>query len=221
LIGVLMALPWQAWAAPEDPAAVSAAVRQAAQMIAPPDASISLGPVAGAKYMQACTAPLAVSMSGVAPYEQAAVHCPAPGWTLYVPVTLAQSESVVVTAHPVTAGQALTADDLAVQREPVQLFAGRRVYADPAQLIGANALMSLAAGMVITQDVVQAPLIVKSGQIVTVQVLSGGVLLSVNAVAQQDGHLGDTILFSNQSSGRRFSAQITAQGPVLRLGGAE
>ncbi len=46
--------------------------------------------------MQACTAPLAVNISGVAPYEQAAVHCPAPGWTLYVSVTVAQSEAVVV-----------------------------------------------------------------------------------------------------------------------------
>jgi flagella basal body P-ring formation protein FlgA len=197
--------------------AVSAAVKQAALMVAPPDANISLGPVTGAAYMQPCTTPLAVSISGVAPYEQAAVHCAAPGWTLYVTVTVAQSEAVVVAAHPVTAGQTLTASDLAVRREPVQAFAGRQIYADPAQLVGANAAMSLASGMVITQDTVQAPLLIKAGQTVAVQVMSGGIVLSVNAVADQAGRIGDTILLTNPSSGRRFSAQVTATGPVLQL----
>ncbi|MBB5373758.1 flagellar basal body P-ring formation chaperone FlgA [Acidocella aromatica] len=211
-----LALPGWAWAG-QDPDAVSAAVRQAAQMVTPPDATISLGPVNGAKYMQACTAPLGVNISGVAPYEQAAVHCPAPGWTLYVSVTVAQSEAVVVTAHPVVAGQTLAAGDLVMRREPVQLFAGRQIYADPAQLVGASVMMSLAAGMVITQDSVQAPLVIKAGQTVTVQVISGGVLLSVNAVAQQAGRIGDTVLLTNPSSGRRFSAEVTAHGPVVQL----
>jgi flagella basal body P-ring formation protein FlgA len=197
--------------------AVTAAVRQAAQMVAPPDAVITLGPVTGAAYMQACTAPLAVNISGIAPYEQAAVHCPAPAWTLYVSVTVAQSEAVVVTAHPVAAGQVLAAGDLLVQSKPVQLFAGRQVYMDPAQIVGANATMSLAAGMIITQDMVQAPLVVKAGQTVAVQVISGGVVLTINAVAQQPGRVGDTILLTNPSSGRRFSAQVTAQGPVVQL----
>ncbi len=71
--------------------------------------------------------------------------------------------------------------------------------------------------MVITQDAVQAPLVIKAGQTVTVQVISGSVLLSVNAVAQQAGRIGDTILLTNPSSGRRFSAQVTAQGPVVQL----
>ncbi len=216
-LAALLAL-WPGFAlAGQNPGAVSAAVRQAAQMVAPPDATITLGPVTGAAYMQACTAPLAVSMSGVAPYEQAAVHCPAPGWTLYVAVTVAQSEDVVVTAHPVAAGQSLAAGDLTVRREPVQLFAGRQVFADPAQLVGSSVMMSLAAGMVITQDTVQAPLVIKAGQTVTVQVISGGVVLSVNAVAQQPGRIGDTILLTNPSSGRRFSAEVTAQGPVVQL----
>jgi flagella basal body P-ring formation protein FlgA len=208
--------PGLAWAG-QGVDAVTAAVRQAAQMVAPPDAVITLGPVTGAAYMQACTAPLAVNISGIAPYEQAAVHCPAPAWTLYVSVTVAQSEAVVVTAHPVAAGQVLAAGDLLVQSKPVQLFAGRQVYMDPAQIVGANATMSLAAGMIITQDMVQAPLVVKAGQTVAVQVISGGVVLTINAVAQQPGRVGDTILLTNPSSGRRFSAQVTAQGPVVQL----
>ncbi|MDD2704970.1 MAG: flagella basal body P-ring formation protein FlgA, partial [Acidocella sp.] len=60
-------------------------------------------------------------------------------------------------------------------------------------------------------------LVVKAGQTIAVQVLSGGVILSVNAVADQSGRIGDTILLTNPSSGRHFSAQVTANGPVVQL----
>jgi flagella basal body P-ring formation protein FlgA len=201
----------------ENPDAVAEAVRQAAQALAPSGATLSLGPVAGARYMKNCTAPLAVSISGVAPYEQASVRCPAPGWTLYVTVTVAQSEAVVVAARPLIPGQALTADDLKLATLPVQQFAGRQVYFDQAQLIGATPSMALAAGMPLTSDAVQAPIMVKAGQTVTVNVQSGGVVLSLDATAQQTGRIGDTILLTNPSTGRRFTAQVTAQGVELVL----
>ncbi len=201
----------------QDEAALAKAVQQAAQNLAPPGASISLGPTSGASTMPACTAPLSISLSGVAPYEQAEVQCPSPGWTLYVNVTIAQSEAVVVAARPLVAGQTITPDDLMVKTLPVQDFAGRQVFTDPAQIGGASAVMSMAAGMIITQSAVQAPLVVKSGQLVTVYVYSGGVTLAVDATADQPGHIGDTILLTNQGSGRRFTAQVTAQGVELRL----
>ncbi len=201
----------------ESAKAVAVAVLKTAQALAPPGAVVSVGPVAGAGYMQACTAPLAVRLSGAPPYEQAAVRCPNPSWTLYVTVTLAQSEAVVVAARPVAAGQALTSGDLMLRREPVQDFAGRQVYYDPAQLVGAQTVMSLSAGMVITQSAVQAPQVVKAGQTVTVRVISGGVQVSLDAQADQNGRVGDTILMTNRASGRRFTALVTPDGPVVRL----
>jgi flagella basal body P-ring formation protein FlgA len=201
----------------EDPDAVADAVRQAAQALAPAGATLSLGPVAAAHYMKNCTAPLAVTMSGIAPYEQAAVHCPAPGWTLYVTVTVAQNEAVVVAARPLPPGQPLTADDLKLATLPVQQFAGRQVYFDPAQLIGATPSMALAAGMPLTTDSVQSPIMVKAGQTVAVNVQSGGVQLTLDATAQQTGRIGDTILLTNPTTGRRFTAQVTASGVQLVL----
>ncbi|MBU6418102.1 MAG: flagellar basal body P-ring formation protein FlgA [Proteobacteria bacterium] len=185
--------------------------------MAPPGAKISLGPISAAAAMPACTLPLAVTLSGMAPYEQAHVQCPAPDWTLYVTVTVAQSEAVVVTTLPLTAGQTITPADLTVKTLPVAEFAGRQVFTDPAQIDGASAVMSMSAGMVVMQNAVQAPLVVQSGQIVTVHVYSGGVMLAVDATADQPGRIGDTILLTNQGSGRRFAAQVTAQGVELRL----
>jgi len=202
---------------PESAQAVASAVTQAAQAITPPDATLSLGSVAGAQYMQSCTVPLTVSLSGIAPYEQAAAHCAAPVWTLYVTVTVAQTASVVVAARPVTAGQTLGPADVTLAREPVAQYAGRQIFYDPAQLIGASATLSLAAGTILTASAIAEPVVVKAGQIVAVQVVSGGVDISINALADEDGRIGDTILLTNPSSGRRFSATVTATGPVLQL----
>jgi flagella basal body P-ring formation protein FlgA len=211
--------PALACAAPafQDSAPVAVAIRAAALALAPPGAEISLGSVDGAKSMQACTTPLSVSFSGMAPYEQAAAHCGAPGWTLYVTVTVAQSQAVVVAARPIVAGQVIAQGDLMIAREPVQNYAGRQVFYDTSALVGADALISLQAGTIVSAENIGQPVVVKAGQLVAVEVISGGVEVSVNAMADETGRIGDTILMTNPSSGRRFSALVTASGPVLRL----
>lgn len=203
--------------ATQNPQEVTRAVKQAAQNLAPAGAQVSVGAVSGAAFMPACPSPLAVSIGGVAPYEQATVQCSAPRWTLYIQVTIEQSEDVVVAAKPLTAGQTITADDLMVRRIPVQNFAGRQIFTDPTQLTGDQMMMSLPAGGMLTQNIIQSPLVVKAGQMVTVHVYSGTVMLSMDAIADQDGRIGDTILLTNPSSGRRFSAEVTAQGIDLHL----
>ncbi len=203
--------------ASQNPSQVSDAIRQAALAIAPPDAAVALGPVDGANFMPACTVPLTVSMSGAAPYEQAAAHCGAPVWTLYVTVTVAQTENIVVAARPVAAGQVIGAGDLMLKPEPVSDYAGRQVYYDPARLLGGQALMSLSAGTILSADNIGEPVVVKAGQTVTVLVTSGAVEVSITAVADQTGRIGDTILLTNPSSGRRFTATVTQAGPVVQL----
>jgi len=86
-------------------------------------------------------------------------------------------------------------------------------------LIGTDALMSLPAGTILTSDAIQQPTIVQAGQTVSVDVQSGGVDISILATADQSGRIGDTILMTNRSSGKRFSALVTAGGPVVQLPG--
>jgi flagella basal body P-ring formation protein FlgA len=201
----------------QDPGAVAAAVRAAAAAIAPPGAAITLGPLTGAQYMASCPGALAVSLAGVEPYEQAAVRCAAPAWTLYVTVTVTAATPVVVAARPVTAGATLTPDDLTVRPEPDSLDAGRRAYHDPAQLIGATAVMNLPAGTILDSSDIAEPVAVVAGQTVAVDVRSGVVDVSINAVADQTGRIGDTILLTNPSSGKRFTALVTAAGLLVQL----
>jgi flagella basal body P-ring formation protein FlgA len=202
---------------PESSQDVYTAIKNAAVALSPPGATITVGSLAGAKYMSACSQPLDVAMSGVIPYEQATVSCRAPSWTFYAQVTIAQSERVVVVARPIAAGSIIGIGDLMMVNEPVQQFAGRQVFFDTEAVAGAAALMSLASGTVITQQDVQQPLLVKAGQQMMVKVISGGIVVTVLAVADQDGRLGDLVLFTNQSSGRHFTAEVTANGSILNL----
>ncbi len=203
--------------APQDAAQLGQAIRQAALSLAPPGASIHLGSLAGAQYMPACSVPLLVSITGTLPYEQAAAHCAAPAWTLYVTLTVAQTESVIVAARPIVAGRTLTSGDVTLARESVALYAGRQVFYHRAQVLGANATMSLPAGAILDAGNIAEPVVVKAGQTVLVNVISGGVQVTLDALADQTGRIGDMILLTNPASGRRFPALVTANGPVVRL----
>jgi flagella basal body P-ring formation protein FlgA len=202
-----------ALAAQQDPAPVAAAVRQAAA-----NAAITLGPVMGARYMRACTIPLAVTITGTEPYLQAAAHCRAPAWTLYVTVTIDAHMAVVVAARPITAGQTLEEDDLALRDEPISLYAGRSVFYHPGDAVGAVAVMSLPLGAILTESTVQQPVVVHSGQSITVDAQSGGVDISITGTAEESGRIGDTIIVTNPSSGRRFPAVVTRAGALVQLG---
>jgi flagella basal body P-ring formation protein FlgA len=217
LLLAALAAPAMAGTPTQDPAQVTAAIRQAAAATAPSDATVTLGPVQGAQFMQECQGALGVTLSGVEPYEQAAVHCPAQGWTLYVTVTIAATQAVVVAARPIAAGQPLQAADLRIAREPVALYAGRQIFYDPADLTGASALMNLPAGTILTVSDIAEPEVVKAGQTVTVSVETGSITVSLSAVADQSGRVGDTVLMTNPASGQHFPALVTRDGLLVKL----
>jgi len=197
---------------------VAAAVRQAAVATAPANATVTLGPVMGARYMRACTIPLVVTITGTLPYLQAAAHCRAPAWVLYVTVTIDAHMAVVVAARPIAAGQTLQSDDLTLRDEPISLYAGRSVFYHPEDAVGAMAVMSLPLGSLLSDSNVQQPVVVQSGQSLTVDAQSGGVDISITGTAEQSGRIGDTIIVTNPSSGKRFPAVVTRSGALVQLG---
>lgn len=205
-------------AATQDPAAVADAVRQAVAATVPANATITLGPVSGAQHMAACTQPLNVTVTGQQPYLQAAANCPTPIWRLYVSVTVDAKMAVVVAARPIPAGQTIEDADLALQEEPLSLYAGRRVFYQPSEVTGSTAVLTLSPGTIVTSTAVQRPFIVQAGQIIMVDVLNGAVDLTLDARADQAGRLGDRIMVTNLSSGKHFQAALTASGAVVQLG---
>lgn len=201
----------------EDPDIVAASVQKSVAATVSADAVITLGPVTGAKYMPACGGALSVSVTGNPPYEQASVHCGGPDWTLYVAVTIAEEEAVAVAARPIAAGTPLKPGDLKIAKEPVALFAGRQVYYNITDLIGSVPVMSLSQGTILTAAGISPPVVVQAGQSASVTVHSGGLSLTMNAIADETGHVGDTILMTNPVSGQRFRASVTRSGVMIDL----
>jgi flagella basal body P-ring formation protein FlgA len=217
---LLLAGQWgapPAWAAQEAPQAVADAIRQAATATAPPNAQITLGPVMGAHFMPACTAALTITISGDEPYQQAAAHCTAPAWTLYVTLTVDARMAVVVAARSIAGGQTLETADLALREEPISLYAGRRIFYHPEDAIGGLAVMSLPAGAILTASNIEQPLIVKAGQTISINVRSGDVDVTITGRADESGRLGDTIAVTNPSSGKQFEALVTRAGALVQL----
>lgn len=201
----------------EDPQIVAAAVQKSVESTVSADAVITLGPVTGAQYMPACPGALSVTVTGNPPYEEASVHCGAPDWTLYVSVTVAEEEAVVVAARPIAAGTPIQANDVKIAKEPVSLYAGRQVFYNTADLIGSVPVMSLSPGTIVTAAGITQPVVVQAGQSAAVTVHSGGLSLTINAIADETGHVGDTILMTNPASGQRFRASATRSGMVIDL----
>jgi len=130
---------------------------------------------------------------------------------------VAAVQAVVVAARPIAAGQTIGSDDLTVRKEPDSSYMGRQVYFDPDALIGTTAAMTLPAGSILSPNLVEEPETVRAGQTVSVDVRSGGLDVSIVAVADQSGRVGDMILLTNPSSGRRFPAQVTRAGLLVQL----
>jgi flagella basal body P-ring formation protein FlgA len=196
---------------------VAAVVSEAAAQVVPPGAGVVLGPVGGAAVMARCPGVLTAVVTGVAPYEQASVRCAALGWTLFVSLTVTQSAQVVVAARPIAAGQKVGPADVELRAEDVSAYAGRQVFYTVADVLGADPVMNVPAGMILTGDAVETPVLVKAGQTITVQVRSGGAEISINAVADETGRVGDEVMFTNPATGKRFEALLTPAGPVLQL----
>lgn len=201
----------------EAPATITTAVQQAVAATAPANAAITLGSVAGAQYMPACRGPLSVTVSGLEPYLQAAVQCPQPRWTLYVSVTVDSRMAIVVAARTIPGGRVITSDDLMLQEEPLSLYAGRQIYYHPEDVAGATAILSLPRGAILTNTVIQQPIVVQAGQTISVDVHAGAVDVTLDATAEQAGRIGDSITVFNPTTGKRFQATITPNGAVVQL----
>jgi flagellar basal body P-ring formation protein FlgA len=122
-------------------------------------------------------------------------------WHLYVPVKVVGITSVVLAAHAIVGGSALTAKDMSVeQRDVVGLPPG--YLNDPAIAIGLTAGRSIAAGTVLTAQQLMGARAVQRGQTVTLVANAGGVSIQMAGRALSDGLINQRVRVENLSSGK-------------------
>ncbi|HSI34704.1 MAG: flagellar basal body P-ring formation chaperone FlgA [Phycisphaerae bacterium] len=124
-----------------------------------------------------------------------------------------------VVAKPLGARQVIMDDDVIERRALVD-----RLSEDPlltkAQAVGNMADRDLKTGSILTARLIEAPEMVKAGQMVTITLTQGAIQAKSVARAMERGSLGQTVRVKNEATGNVFDVVLT--GPQAgRLPGGE
>jgi flagella basal body P-ring formation protein FlgA len=120
----------------------------------------------------------------------------------------------IVAAEGLPAGHPIEARQLRLE-EVDEPPSSRPVSLPLDQITGKIPRRPIAAGDVITANRIEDPKDVERGEVVHVEVLSGGARLDLEGRAQADGRKGDMIPVRNMATGKRFSARIADKGRVV------
>lgn len=114
-------------------------------------------------------------------------------------------------SNRLTAGQILTEADIAMKKIPLDRIRRKTVAAKTADLIGKEVKRPLGAGDIITADDVRSRVMVAKGKLITLSFRKGGIMLSAQGKALENGGLGDTVRVMNTQS--KSVVQGTVTGP--------
>lgn len=198
-----------------DPAAIHAAVATAVKNAAPqlPGTTLEadVAAVDPAVHLPACPALATAVPPLVGGFVTVKVSCPAPSWTIYVPVRLHQWRQVVVAIAALPPNRPLAASDLTLARIDTALLPSAAV-GDIADAVGKLLRTSVPAASPILTAQLEAPILIHRDQRVVVTLHDGGVTVKTVVVAEQDGRAGDVIALRNPSSQKVIHATVTAGG---------
>jgi flagella basal body P-ring formation protein FlgA len=131
---------------------------------------------------------------------------------MLVPVEIKLLADYVITARPISGGQAIAADDLGVVNGDLgELPDG--IVTDPSQAIGRIARGNLPAGRPLRADLLKAILAVHSGQTIKVTSRGNGFSVTNEGVALNQGAVGEVIRV-RLPGGQVVSGKAKAGGEV-------
>ena len=143
-------------------------------------------------------------------------------WKVYIPVDLVVTKRVLMPRQSVSRGHVLTESDLVtVERDVTRLRRG--YFTDKKRLIGQKARQSLLAGQVITPSMIEADMLIRRGQTVTLSVANDRLNIRMAGKALSDGALHQRIRVENTNSGRVVEGIVRSREhvEVLVAGGGE
>lgn len=189
-------------------AARAAGVKNSSAIVAKPDSRLRLDD---------CPAPLDARLASQTRLPGRAVvrvSCPvAPGWSVHLPVQVEAAGNVLVAARPLPRGHRIEATDL--QRQPAQLgtLGGQYLLSDSAA-VGQALKLSVRAGERLTPAMLQAPVLVRRGDPVMLQVRSDGFVIRSAGTAMGNGAAGERVSVQNPGTRRVVRGTVTGEGQV-------
>lgn len=143
------------------------------------------------------------------------VRCLGPAnWTVYVPVEIRITGSYVVTVRPLSAGQPLTAADLATRQGDLTAMPPS-VLSDPAQGIGKTLKNGLGSGQPVRSDILVAPFVVQQGQ--DVRLISKGPGFAVSNEGKALNNASDGQMARARTGNGQTVSGIARPGGIIEI----
>jgi flagella basal body P-ring formation protein FlgA len=137
-------------------------------------------------------------------------------WKIFVPVTVALIESVVVTRRPLVRGQAVQADDLMLSETDVSRL-HKAYFTRIDDVVGLRAKRPVGSGKTLHAGLLKREQLVQRGKTVSILADLSGLQVSMRGKAMSDGSYGDRIRVKNLKSGRVISGTVAGNGLVKVL----
>ena len=166
-----------------------------------------------------CEQPLSAALpagTGIQARVTVAVSCASPRWSIFVPVVVETTTTVLVLNHAVDRGALLTAADVVSQNRTLS-GPGTAYLSATGELSGRVARRPLAAGSTLSADMFMAETVVHRGQDVTLLAGDGPIQVRAAGKALMDGAAGMRIQVQNLSS-RALVEGVVESAEVVRVG---
>lgn len=127
-----------------------------------------------------------------------------------------RSLEVVVSAVTIVRNQVITSDMVELKERP-----NTRLHAQPlsslAAVVGFEATRTIPAGTPVTRADLREADLVREGENVTLTITRGALSISVDAIAAENGKLGEQVILINPESGREVRGVVVGRNQVSGL----
>lgn len=139
-----------------------------------------------------------------------------PGWTVNLPAQVAIFREIPVASHDLARGDQITDSD--ITWETTNISDLRQAYlTDNQAIIGQEVKRNIGQGLPFLTSSLDAPTLIKRGDLVDLQSLAGTIRVSTSGTAMTDGRLGQKIRIKNNQSDRIVTGTVVASGKVSTL----
>lgn len=178
---------------------------QVSIQVSPPD----LSRLPECQLMEAFSPPGAAGMNKTT----VGIRCLQPAkWSILLPAQIAITGNFVVTARPVAAGQAISAEDIRLRSGNLAALPPGTI-ATPDEAIGKSLRNSMGSGLPIRKDQLMTPLLVRQGQNIRVSSRGNGFSIQSEGRALNNASAGQQVQV-RMPSGQTISGTVLADGSV-------
>ena len=134
--------------------------------------------------------------------------------TSYVPFRVYENKRLFYVKKAMARGNTLMTEDLGSQERVVG--EGELIYpGDEDDVVGKVLKKNVAAGTVLTNQMLDSPRVIRRGGLVTIVGQSGPLFVKARGKAEEPGRLGDKIRVKNLSSGREVVGTVADDGTII------